>query len=41
MIVPQNQSLTYVELWVQAHNKMCFQIMDQAATAIQQIQNML
>ena len=41
MIVPQNQSLTYVELWVQAHNKTCFHIMDRAATAIQQIQNML
>jgi len=37
MIVPQNQSLTYVELWVQAQNKTCLRIVDQAKTAIQQI----
>ena len=37
MIVPQNQSLTYVELWVQAQNKTCLRIVDQAETAIQQI----
>ena len=37
MIVPQNQSLTYVELWVQAQNKTCLRIVDQAENAIQQI----
>ena len=37
VIVPQNQSLTYVELWVQAQNKTCLRIVDQAENAIQQI----